>query len=184
MSLSFVPGGRSFAQEALRSTAIPHAATEDNVYDGFFIPKGWCRDVQISFTDGQPIFRRAGSGECMVLYLSVVLRLDLTSTIFRAILQDPTIYPDPGAFKPERFLNAGGSLRDDPGFTSIYGFGKRICPGRHFVESTLFIVAASLFSVFNVEKGQGMDEGPDSYPYTGGGITYVHRACLPVWNRL
>ena len=116
--------------------------------------------------------------------MSVVLRLGLTSTIFRAILQDPIIYPDQDAFKPERFLNAGGNLRDDPVFASTFGFGKRICPGRHFVESTLFIVAASLFSVFNVEKAQGMGEGPDSYPYTGGGIRYVHRARLPVWNRL
>jgi len=26
---------------ASRATAVPHAATEDNVYEGFFIPKGW-----------------------------------------------------------------------------------------------------------------------------------------------
>lgn len=27
--------------KASRATAVPHAATEDNVYEGFFIPKGW-----------------------------------------------------------------------------------------------------------------------------------------------
>lgn len=26
---------------APRSIAVPHAATEDNVYEGYFIPKGW-----------------------------------------------------------------------------------------------------------------------------------------------
>jgi hypothetical protein len=27
--------------KASRAAAVPHAATEDNVYEGFFIPKGW-----------------------------------------------------------------------------------------------------------------------------------------------
>ncbi|KAI0263952.1 hypothetical protein BC834DRAFT_884697, partial [Gloeopeniophorella convolvens] len=33
-----------------------------------------------------------------------------------------------------------------------FGFGKRICPGRHFADATLFIVAASLLSAFSVQK--------------------------------
>lgn len=96
----------------------------------------------------------------------------LASTIFRAILHDPDMYPDPEAFKPDRFLNADGSLRDDPVLSSTYGFGRRICPGRYFVDSTLFIVIASLLSVFKIEKPKGADGGPDAYPYTGFGITY------------
>jgi hypothetical protein len=102
----------------------------------------------------------------------VILYYGFDSSIFRAILHDPTTYPDPDAFKPERFLNADGSLRDDPVLTSTFGFGKRVCPGRHFVDSTLFIVVASLFSVFKVEKGKGTDGGPRTYPFTGGGIRY------------
>ena len=86
------------------------------------------------------------------------------------------MYPDPEAFKPDRFLNADGSLRDDPVLSSTYGFGRRICPGRYFVDSTLFIVIASLLSVFNIEKPKGTDGGPDAYPYTGFGITYGHHA--------
>jgi cytochrome P450 len=70
---------------------------------------------------------------------------------FRAILHDPAIYPDPDVFKPERFLNADGSLRDDPVLASTFGFGKRICPGRHFIDSTMFIAVASLLSVFKIE---------------------------------
>jgi cytochrome P450 len=97
-------------------------------------------------------------------------------------LRDPAVYPDPDAFKPERFLNADGSLRDDPVLISAFGFGKRICPGRHLVDSMLFIVVASLFSVFRVEKGKGTGGGPDPYPYTGGGIRYSHWAYLLVWS--
>ncbi len=41
-------GYRSLTQKTSHSTAIPLAATEDNVYEGFFIPKGslsWRTDV-------------------------------------------------------------------------------------------------------------------------------------------
>ena len=41
LSLGEFRTGRSIAYlKASRATAVPHAATEDNVYEGFFIPKG------------------------------------------------------------------------------------------------------------------------------------------------
>jgi len=107
--------------------------------------------------------------------ISVILYFRSASTVFRAIFHDPTIFPEPDAFKPERFLNTDGSLRDDPVLTSGFGFGKRLCPGRHLVDSVLFIVFASLLSVFKIENGSGGDGGPDAYPYTGTGIRYSHR---------
>jgi len=116
--------------------AIAHAATEDYVYEGYFIPKG-----------------------AMVIGNSW------------AILHDPDMYPDPDTFKPERFINADGTLRDDPVLTSAFGFGKRICPGRHFVDASFFIVVASLLSVFDVKKDKRSDGGPDAYPFTGNGIS-------------
>jgi len=119
--------------------AIPHAATEDNVYRGFFIPKG-----------------------ALVVGNSW------------AILHDPAIYPDPNVFKPERFLNSDGSLRDDPVLISTFGYGKRICPGRQLVDSMLFVIVASLLSVFKIEKGNYTDGGLDAYPYTGFAI------CRPI----
>ncbi|KAI9441764.1 cytochrome P450 [Lactarius indigo] len=108
----------ALCKEALRwrpatSIALPHAATEDNVYEGFFIPKG---AVVFGNTWG--------------------------------ILHDPAVYPEPDAFKPERFLNQDGTLRDDPVLMSAFGYGKRICPGRHFADATLFIVVASVLSGF------------------------------------
>ena len=97
-----------------------------------------------------------------------------SSMTCRAILHDPAMYPEPDAFKPERFINADGSLRDDPALTSAFGFGRRVCPGRHFVDASFFIVVASILSVFNIEKDKGSDGGPDAYPFTGNGITYSH----------
>jgi len=90
------------------------------------------------------------------------------------------LYPEPDIFKPERFLNADGSLRDDPNLVSAFGFGKRICPGRHLADSMMFIVIASFLSVFNIKKGNATNEGPDTYPYTGTAVRCGHRVSLMV----
>ena len=68
------------------------------------------------------------------------------------ILHDLEVYPDPEEFMPERFLNSDGTVRDDPILSLVFGAGKRICPGRHFVDATIFIVTSSILSVFNVTK--------------------------------
>jgi cytochrome P450 len=99
----------------------------------------------------------------MVRRLSIHLDVYLKS--FRAILHDPEIYPDPEEFKPERFLNEDGSIQDDPTLALVYGIGKRICPGRHFVDATLFIVIASVLSAFNVTKAK--DESGNEIPIKG-----------------
>ena len=72
------------------------------------------------------------------------------------------MYPDPEEFKPERFLNEDGSVRDDPTLSLVFGIGKRICPGRHFADATIFIVTSSVLSVFNVTKAK--DENGDEIP--------------------
>jgi hypothetical protein len=169
--------------KASRATAVPHAATEDNVYEGLFIPKGWSPHlgVRMSFADHQPIFSGAlviGNAWCG--FYRIVLHLfGLAYIVLRAILHDEAMYPEPDAFKPERFLNADGTLRDDPILASTFGFGKRICPGRHFVDATLFIVVASLLSVFKFEKGKGAGDTLDSYRYTGGTVRYVQSSYMP-----
>ncbi|KAF8504863.1 cytochrome P450 [Russula emetica] len=79
-----------------------------------------------------------------------------------AILHDPEVYPDPEEFKPERFLNPDGTVRDDPTLSLVFGAGKRICPGRHFVDAAIFIVTSSVLSVFNVTKAK--DENGHEIP--------------------
>ena len=85
---------------------------------------------------------------------SVVYSSTFLSECFRAILHDPERYPDPEEFKPERFLNEDGSVREDPALSLVFGVGKRICPGRHLVDSTVFTVACSVLSVFNVTESK------------------------------
>jgi len=85
----------------------------------------------------------------------------------RAITRDPDVFPEPEVFKPERFLNPDGTLRDDVTLTSLFGFGKRVCPGRHYVDATLFIVAATVLSVFRIEKRRGSEGAPFNFTYSG-----------------
>jgi hypothetical protein len=107
-----------------------------------------------------------------------MLRLSLWGLILRrAITRDPDVYPEPEVFKPERFLNLNGTLRDDATLTSVFGFGKRVCPGRHYVDVTLFIVAATLLSVFCIERRHDT-EGPGvpfDYTYSGGLVRCIER---------
>ncbi|KAH8994594.1 cytochrome P450 [Lactarius akahatsu] len=70
------------------------------------------------------------------------------------ILHNPELYPDPETFNPERFLNEDGTFRDDPMISLAFGGGKRICPARHLADMSLFMIAVSVLSVFNVTKAK------------------------------
>ncbi|KAI0056403.1 cytochrome P450 [Artomyces pyxidatus] len=70
------------------------------------------------------------------------------------MLHDPDVYPDPEVFRPERFLTEDGQVKDDPALSAVFGFGKRICPGRYLVDSTIFIFVTSALSVFTVGKAK------------------------------
>lgn len=114
---------------------VPRTTASDDVYEGYFIPKG------------------------------AVVMVNAW-----AVLHDPVRYPEPDSFKPERFINSDGSVREDPVLSTVFGLGKRICPGRHLADAVFFIVIASFLSVFDI-KGDGTNEGPDEYPFTGSAIS-------------
>src|SRR6267154_318254 len=129
-------------------TDVPHATTEDRVYNGLFIPKG-ARDITarvLKMIADYYLIR------CLVDWKYLVGRVQTVFVAWplillmmrRAITRDPDVYPEPEVFKPERFLNLNGTLRDGFILTSVFGFGKRVCPGRHFADTTLFIVAATV----------------------------------------
>ncbi|KAI0265250.1 cytochrome P450, partial [Russula aff. rugulosa BPL654] len=60
--------------------------------------------------------------------------------LHKAILHDPELYPEPEEFKPERFLNKDGTVKEDPAISLAFGIGKRICPGRHFVDAAISLL--------------------------------------------
>ncbi|KAH6919286.1 cytochrome P450 98A3 [Coprinopsis sp. MPI-PUGE-AT-0042] len=78
----------------------------------------------------------------------------------------PNIWCDPTRFEPERYLKDGKINLEvlDPE-AAAFGFGRRICPGRHFSTQALTMMVASVLSCFNIkppkdEKGQEIIMGP------------------------
>ncbi|KAI1790086.1 cytochrome P450 [Ganoderma leucocontextum] len=78
-----------------------------------------------------------------------------------AISRDPNFYRDPDVFLPERFLKDGELDPDvrDPA-TFVFGYGRRICPGRHYATSVLFIVVSTVLHTLSVTAPLDKDGNP------------------------
>ncbi|KAK1233779.1 hypothetical protein PQX77_003046, partial [Marasmius sp. AFHP31] len=72
-----------------------------------------------------------------------------------AITHDPDLYPNPDKFDPDRHL--GEQPQTDP-FKFIFGFGRRVCPGSHLAERSLFLNISNILAVFSLEKEVDKDE--------------------------
>ncbi|KAH0838681.1 cytochrome P450 [Lanmaoa asiatica] len=72
-------------------------------------------------------------------------------TLNRAISRDPEVYPNPDKFDPQRWLNSDGRVRDDLKFPS-FGFGRRICPGQHIANRSIFINTTLLLWSFRITQ--------------------------------
>jgi len=128
-----LPYIRAMVKEALRWRPVdplgfPHLSIEDDWYNGMFIPKG-----------------------------SIVV-----PNIWH-LNRDPEIYgPDATEFNPERFLDANGEVMScapetkDEGHVT-YGFGRRVCVGKHVANNSLFINLAMLAWAFTLRPGKDED---------------------------
>ncbi|KAJ3785301.1 cytochrome P450 [Lentinula aff. detonsa] len=125
-----LPYVRAILKEVLRwqpaiPLAVPHIVMEDDWYEGYFIPKGTT---------------------CIPNIWSMN--------------RDKDIYgPEADQFRPERFLRqsekgAGYELRDeyenDDGHCA-YGFGRRVCVGRHVADNALFIDICTILWALRIE---------------------------------
>ncbi|KAH8103709.1 cytochrome P450 [Phellopilus nigrolimitatus] len=126
-NLPYINAICTFRWQPVGPLAVAHCATEDDVYNGCFIPAG--------------------------------------TTIFPnvwAMARNAEMYPEPDKFRPERWLCADGKLSPLDVNKVAFGFGRRIlitllrpnsiCPGRYFVEDSVFIVVASILSAFDIQK--------------------------------
>lgn len=68
-----------------------------------------------------------------------------------AMFHDESAYPGPFSFRPDRFLEDGQINPDvkDPE-QLIFGWGRRICPGRHFALRFVFLTIARTLATFGV----------------------------------
>ncbi|KZT41676.1 cytochrome P450 [Sistotremastrum suecicum HHB10207 ss-3] len=68
---------------------------------------------------------------------------------------DDEDYPEPSKFNPDRFMNTEGTAINPDVLNPreiAFGFGRRICPGRHMADASLWISIATLLTTFNMSK--------------------------------
>lgn len=82
---------------------------EDDVYRGYFLPKGTLFITNIWFVASITNF-------CIRVTENVAVRY---------MTRDPDVYSDPLEFKPERFLEGGGRVPEQDPRYSVFGFGRR-----------------------------------------------------------
>ncbi|KAI0051317.1 cytochrome P450 [Auriscalpium vulgare] len=128
--LPHLPYIRAMVKEALRwrpvdPVGLPHRSTEDDWYEGMFIPAGTI---------------------CM-------------ANVW-ALNRDPELYgEDAHHFNPARFIDEKGNVKAGPADTKeeghvTYGFGRRVCVGKHVANNSLFIDIAVLLWATNIEHAK------------------------------
>lgn len=128
--------------------AVPHAVTKDDEYMGYLIPKG------------------AG----------------VLNNVW-GIHMDEKRHPEPRRFEPERYRHDTQSLYDSAANSDgtkrdvfTFGAGRRICPGMHVAERSLFLGMARILWAFDISPAQdsaGNDIIPDQEKLTQGFV------CMP-----
>ena len=122
---------------------VAHKATEDDWYEGMFIPKGTI---------------------CM-------------ANIWQCNHDRSVFGDDADEFRPERHLNDKGELIPGPIETNkeghvSFGFGRRICVGKHLANESLFIHTARILWVATLSRandGSGNDIIPDTRTFVDEG---------------
>lgn len=100
-----------------------------------------------------------------------------------SMARNPEKYPNPTKFMPERHMSKvaveePSNGRDDISFA--FGFGRRVCVGRHVADASLFAAVVNILAVFRVERAQGWNIGPDAegVKWTGGVTTHPVFPCI------
>lgn len=88
-------------------------------------------------------------------------------------MNDPTTFPEPERFHPERFMPSSpfyNSTFSSP-FDLPFGFGRRVCPGMLLARNSIFINIARLLWAFDIVPAlddQGNEILPDPWNFTDG----------------
>jgi cytochrome P450 len=144
-----LPYVRAVIKEVLRwrpvlRFGLPHASAEDDWYEGMFIPKG-------------------------VTYAANIYQCNHDRTVFG---------DDADEFKPERYLGDNGELLPGPKETNqeghvSFGFGRRICVGKHLANDSLFIHTARILWATTIKcvlDENGKERRPDISAFVEMGI--------------
>ncbi|KAG8761504.1 hypothetical protein FRC11_013798 [Ceratobasidium sp. 423] len=84
--------------------------------------------------------------------------------------RDPTVYNDPEAFKPERFISTATHEAESDIHDISFGFGRRRCPGIHLARSSVWLAIVKVLAVYDIAPivdADGQPIMPDlRYPQT------------------
>jgi cytochrome P450 len=151
---SSLPYIRAMVQEILRWSpvtplGVPHRLTEDDWYEGRFIPKG-------------------------TICIANVWQMNHDPEVYgeNAAHFDPARHLDAnGDIKPVPFDTKDGHVS--------YGFGRRECPGRHLANNSLFINIATILWTSKIERkkdalGELLPLDVDGYVDNGVILLVVH----------
>ncbi|KAH9849120.1 cytochrome P450 [Lenzites betulinus] len=124
-----------------RSHRDGNRSTEDDVHEGYFIPKG--------------------------SYI-------IANLWYVYMLYDAQTYPDPMAFNPERFMTAPGKAPQTDPRSVTFGFGRRICPGLHLADASVWLTIATALALFKIAKPVDANGTPiePSAEYVSGSIIH------------
>ncbi|KAF4586353.1 hypothetical protein EYR38_010629 [Pleurotus pulmonarius] len=130
---------------AQRMLEVPFATAKKLAESGMGWPSLVSRGLSSIATENEPL-----GGEKMLK--------DTAATVYAgnnwAMLHDERVFLHPDQFNPDRFISEGKLVDEDKVLAASFGFGRRICPGRHIGVSELWIVAASVLSVFDITKAE------------------------------
>ncbi|KAK7457634.1 cytochrome P450 1A2 [Colletotrichum acutatum] len=73
----------------------------------------------------------------------------------RAMTHDERTYADPEVFDPERYVPVERGGRGEPFSVGQFGFGRRVCIGKHLAEASVWIVIASMLATVKIERARG-----------------------------
>ncbi|PBK60866.1 cytochrome P450 [Armillaria solidipes] len=68
------------------------------------------------------------------------------------MLHDPTVYNAPFKFNPDRFIRTETREPELDPYKMVFGFGRRICPGRLLADASVFMSCAMVLAVFDISK--------------------------------
>ena len=80
-----------------------------------------------------------------------------SSPYIRYVFQDPRIWDHPERYDPDRFLpekNPNAASLPDP-WETIFGFGRRRCPGQHLASAVTMQYCAMILWAFNIRVPDG-----------------------------
>ncbi|KAJ7770565.1 cytochrome P450 [Mycena metata] len=69
-----------------------------------------------------------------------------------SIVRDPEVFPDPERFDPQRWITPDGTAIREDLRVFQFGFGRRVCPGSHVANKSLFINTALLLWAFRISQ--------------------------------